>query len=194
MPLVVNETSRRAERADRLNLPERMALDGLVLRRLRIGDEDAIFETYAADPDVCRWLGIKRLPNVENARGFVLRMQEAWESGSEYAYAMVETDDRLFGVISVRIDITTGTFGYVLARSHWGHGHASRALSALADLVLDQPDIWRVQAHCAVENPASARVMEKAGMSREGLLRRYVINPNVALTPTDAYLYAKVRD
>ena len=121
-------------------------------------------------------------------------MQRSWAAGTEYTYAMVETDDLLLGVISVRIDITTGTFGYVLARSHWGRGHTSKALVALSDIVLDQPDIWRVQAHCAVENPASARVMEKAGMIREGLLRRYVINPNVALTPTDAYLYAKVRD
>ena len=51
-----------------------------------------------------------------------------------------------------------------------------------------------MQAHCAVENPASARVMEKAGLIREGYLRRYVINPNVSLEPTDALLYARVRD
>jgi RimJ/RimL family protein N-acetyltransferase len=44
-----------------------------------------------------------------------------------------------------------------------------------------------------VENIASARVMEKAGMAREGLLRRYVVHPNISAEPRDAYLYAVVR-
>lgn len=136
MPLVVNEDTRRPERTLPPIMPERVELDRLVLRRLREGDEPAIFERYASDPEVCRWLGIKQVRDIANIDSFVRRMQESWAAGTEYTYAMVEGDDLLFGVISVRIDITTATFGYVLAQSYWGRGHTSRALKALSDIVL----------------------------------------------------------
>jgi RimJ/RimL family protein N-acetyltransferase len=196
MPLVVNEETRKPERTTPLDIPERIELGGLLLRRLREGDEPAIFERYASDPEVCRWLGIKQVLDVANIGGFVRRMQESWAAGTEYTFAMIDPedeDDRLFGVISFRVEVTTVTFGYAIARSHWGLGHTTTALSALSDFVLTQPDIWRAQANCAVENPASARVMQKAGFTLEARLRRSVINPNISLEPTDALLYAKVR-
>ena len=45
----------------------------------------------------------------------------------------------------------------------------------------------------SVENIGSQRVMEKIGMTREGLMRRYIIHPNVSDEPVDSYLYAIVR-
>jgi len=50
-----------------------------------------------------------------------------------------------------------------------------------------------VQAFCDVDNLGSARVMENAGMQREGLLRRYVLHPNISDVPRDVYLYAVVK-
>ena len=73
MPLVVNEETRRPERATPLEMPERIELDGLVLRRLREGDAPATFERYASDPEVCRWLGIKQVrARVMEKAGMVL--------------------------------------------------------------------------------------------------------------------------
>jgi len=44
-----------------------------------------------------------------------------------------------------------------------------------------------------VENLASARVLEKAGMHREGMLRRWSVHPNVSPEPRDCLCYAIVR-
>jgi len=44
-----------------------------------------------------------------------------------------------------------------------------------------------------VENTASARVLEKIGIEREGILRRYIIHPNISSEPTDFFMYSKVR-
>ena len=52
---------------------------------------------------------------------------------------------------------------------------------------------WRIGAVCDVENRASARVMEKAGLEREGILRRWIIHPNVGFEPRDCFSYAMVR-
>ena len=51
----------------------------------------------------------------------------------------------------------------------------------------------RVWAVCDVDNTASARVMEKIGMTREGLMRRGVLHPNSSSEPRDCWLYAKVK-
>jgi hypothetical protein len=49
------------------------------------------------------------------------------------------------------------------------------------------------QAFCDVKNTASARVLEKLGMLRESLLRRWIIHPNISPEPGDCYVYAKAR-
>ena len=57
------------------------------------------------------------------------------------------------------------------------------------------PAIWRVQAFCDVENRASARVLEKAGLTLEGTLRRYMVMPNLGDAPRDMFCYApRVRE
>ena len=53
--------------------------------------------------------------------------------------------------------------------------------------------IFRAEATCDVENGASACVMEKTGMTREGVLRRYTLHPNLSDEPRDSFLCARVR-
>jgi RimJ/RimL family protein N-acetyltransferase len=83
--------------------------------------------------------------------------------------------------------------GYVLARSEWGQGYVPEALAAVIDVLWTRPEIYRIFAVCDVDNPASARVMEKVGMQREGRLARFIVHPNVSDEPRDAYLYAITR-
>jgi RimJ/RimL family protein N-acetyltransferase len=47
--------------------------------------------------------------------------------------------------------------------------------------------IYRAEAFCDVDHPASARVMEKAGMEREGILRRYFRHPSISEAPRESY-------
>jgi len=66
----------------------------------------------------------------------------------------------------------------------------SEALGALVNWVSAQPGIYRLWALCDVENIASARVMEKVGMQREGVLHRLLIHPAVSDKPRGCYCYA----
>ncbi len=56
----------------------------------------------------------------------------------------------------------------------------AEAAGCLVKHALRQAAIFRVQAFCDVENIASARTLEKIGMSREGILRRYIIQPSMS--------------
>ena len=69
----------------------------------------------------------------------------------------------------------------------------SEAAGAVVDRALAEPAIYRAEAVCDVENAAWARVLEKAGMTCEGRLRRYTVHPNAGPEPRDVLLYARAR-
>jgi len=82
--------------------------------------------------------------------------------------------------------------GYWVAASHWGRGLATAALEALTDHAFGAyPELRRLWAVPFATNPASARVLEKAGYTREGTLRQSAIKDGRVL---DQWMYALVRD
>ena len=106
---------------------------------------------------------------------------------------MRKEDEKLMGMINARIENKKWQIGYVLARAYWGNGYMTEALRALMAWALEQPEITLIWSVCDIENRASARVMEKAGMRREGRLARWSVHPNVSHEPRDAYCYSVVR-
>jgi ribosomal-protein-alanine N-acetyltransferase len=100
-------------------------------------------------------------------------------------YALVRrTDGAVIGAFDLRQSSPTRLgYGYVLARPFWGHGLMTEALTEIVGWALRQPLIWRIGDVCDVENLASARVMEKADLEREGVLRRWGVHPNLGEAP-----------
>jgi len=84
--------------------------------------------------------------------------------------------------------------GYIIGREYWGRGYMTEVVRAVSDWVLAQPEIHRVWAMCDVDNLASARVMEKSGMEREGRLRRWTVHPNTGPAPRDFWCYSRVKE
>ena len=62
--------------------------------------------------------------------------------------------------------------GYVISKDYWGKGLTTEVAKELVKFGFEEMDLVRVQARCDVENIASARVMEKAGMTFEGIIRK----------------------
>ena len=83
--------------------------------------------------------------------------------------------------------------GYALSRRCWGQGLMSEALASVVQWALAQPEIFRVWATCDLDNAASARVLERVGMEREGVLRRWLVHPNLSDAPRDALCYSIVK-
>ena len=102
--------------------------------------------------------------------------------------------DRPIGSISLTFESGgRALFGYVLAKKFWGHGFATEALTHLVNWSLAQPSLHRAWAYCDVENLASVRVMEKAGMQREGVLCRWHVCPTLGPEPRDCTVCARVK-
>lgn len=154
-------------------------------------DAEAIFRQYAQDPEVTRYLTWHPNRSIDETREFLQLCIAAWEARRSFQWAIVEKQsERLIGMVGFRVDGHKWELGYVLARRFWGRGYMTEAVKALVAWALKQPDIYRVWAVCDIENPASARVLEKAGMTREGTLRRWSVHPNIDDEPRDSYCYA----
>lgn len=83
----------------------------------------------------------------------------------------------------------TGYFGYWLGERYWGRGIMSAAARAASDYALDHFGLIRLEAYVFAWNPASMRVLEKAGFVREGILRKSVLKDGQLI---DQVLYARV--
>ncbi len=174
--------------------PESLETPRLLLRRPTPEDADVIFETYAQDPEVTRHLHWRPHRSLDDTREFLRRCEESWQSGSAFPWVITRREDhQLIGGIEVRIDGHRADLGYVLAPSHWGQGYATEATRAVVEWALAQPALFRVWAFCDIANPASARVLEKAGMRREGILRRWGPPTGASPEPVDCFCYAAVK-
>jgi RimJ/RimL family protein N-acetyltransferase len=157
-------------------------------------DAPAIFEGYAQDPEVTRYLTWKPHQNIRETEQFLLACGQLWRTGKDFPYAItLKDEDKLIGTFGLHPINSKIEVGYGLARPYWGKGYMTEALRAVIDWAFTQPDIYRIQAFCDVDNLGSARVMEKAGMQRKGTLQRYVVHPNISDEPRDVFLYAIVK-
>jgi RimJ/RimL family protein N-acetyltransferase len=160
-----------------------------------VSDAPAAFAAYANDPEVTRYLAWRTYAQPEPLADFLRSCTVVWTAGKgHFAWLMCRRgSDEPIGSIGCEFEGGKAMFGYALGRPHWGRGLASEALKTLVDWSLSRPEVYRAWAFCDVENPASARVMEKAGMDREGVLRRWHVCPNIGPEPRDCIVSAKVK-
>lgn len=176
-----------------MSWPERIETPRLVLRLPAPSDAKAIFDEYARDPEVVRYLTWRPHGSIADTTAFLERLRAAWDAGTERTWGLTLRDDRVIGMIGIRPHGFKADIGYVLAKPYWGRGLMTEAVSAVVDLAFADPAVHRVWAVCDVDNAGSARVLEKVGMSFEGILRRWIVHPNVGDTPRDTRCYSRIR-
>ncbi|MCG8492055.1 MAG: GNAT family N-acetyltransferase [Sneathiellales bacterium] len=178
-----------------LKFPDRCETERLLLRKPVTEDAVQIFGAYATDPDVARFLIWQPHKEPEETKEFIASCLEEWEESKGWPYVIAhrEKPEEPIGMIHLHRTAHDISVGYVLAKSWWGQGMITEAFIAVIDLCFSQHGIYRISAFCDVENSGSARVMEKAGLTFEGILRRHTIAPSLSAEPRDCKLYAIVR-
>ncbi len=155
----------------------------LETERLRLRDHRrSDFEKYYAlfaDPEVAEFIayGLRSDRKAQKRAFSAIRAQPALAARDKY-YLLAE--DRAsgefvgecgFDVIRREAGGGIAEAGYYIARSKWGAGYATEILGALIDYCFRELGLHKVMGTCDCRNLGSARVMEKCGMVREGLLR-----------------------
>lgn len=181
-------TGDRAGRAPHLDLP----VAGARLRPWRRGDEAALVR-HADNRNVWIMLG-DRFPSpytLDDAKEWI----EAALSQDPTVHFAIEVDGEAAGGIGLELqpDIfkRTAVIGYWLAEKHWGRGIATAALRVLTEHAFASFDLCRLQAYVFEHNPASGRVLEKAGYALEARLRQAATKNGRTF---DVLVYAMVRD
>jgi RimJ/RimL family protein N-acetyltransferase len=171
-----------------------IVIDGFVLRKPEPKDAEAIFRNYTQDPEVTRYLVWTPHRTLQDSAEWIRHCIEAFDAETNLTYVIAEAGtDEAVGMIGAKVTGHQAVVGYVLTKRYWGRGIMTQALTALGDELLSRPAVYRVYALHDVDNPASGRVMEKAGMVYEGLLRRAGIHPNISDEPRDSKLYARTK-
>jgi ribosomal-protein-alanine N-acetyltransferase len=173
-------------------IPKTLETERLILRRPRIGDARCVFEGWANDSDVAKYMSWPRHESLETTEHVIESWVKGWEEPNGGAFIITE---RRSGSIlgSTGFDLANpmvASTGYAFARNEWGKGYATEALRAIVVLA-ESCGVQRLFAYCHYEHRNSARVMEKCDFEFEGRLRNYMEFPN--LTPgevTDVLLYA----
>ena len=142
------------------------------------------------------WRGLRDVFPHPYGLGDALAFIGLCERMDPQTYFAIEVDGELAGGIGYtsRTDVERigAEVGYWLGRAFWGRGIATAALRLLSARAFDaDPELRRLWAVPFVTNTASARVLEKAGYTREGLLRQSAIKEGRVL---DQWMYAIVRD
>lgn len=177
-----------------MQMPEQLETERLILRKPHIDDARPIFEGWAQDPEVTRYLTWRPHQRIEETQAFVQSCLLAWEHKTRFPFMItLKENDQLVGMIDSRIDGPKLSIGYVAGRTHWGKGYVPEATRAIINWAFQQPSIYRVYATTDVDNTASRRVLEKVGMQCEGILRKYILHPNISDIPRDSYIYAIIK-
>ncbi len=173
--------------------PDEIQTERLLLRPPTEEDAERMFARYCQDADVCRYMSWQPHKSIDDSLVFV-RKTIADNAADLVAVRLIfsRASGELLGSVGGAFQSHRVQFGYCLARDAWGHGFATEAARAFVAEIMTDPRVWRMQAYCDVENVASARVLEKAGLSFEGTLRRYLVLPNLGDEPRDVLCYAKV--
>ncbi len=172
---------------DNLTLPT----ERLVLREFTERDLQAVYE-YASDSEVVRYM--EWGPNTEKeTRDFIKRAMASHgeKPRRDYQLAVVlKEEDRLIGSCGLHVsnpDHQEAWIGYCFNRHFWGKGYATEAARRLVAFGFDELKLHRIFATCDPQNKGSVRVLEKAGMRREGLLHEH---KRVKGRWRDSFLYA----
>ena len=174
--------------------PETITTDRLTLRKPRMEDASAVFSGWVQDPEVTLRLTWRPHESIEVTKSMLTRALDAWNGDVRFPFMIAEKEsNQLVGMIEIRMEGHRAELGYVVAKAYWGKGYMTEAVKAIIEWAFSQPQVYRVYATTSVDNIGSQRVMEKAGMQREGLLRRYIIHPNISAEPRDSYMYAIVK-
>lgn len=164
----------------------------LVLRPIALEDVEAAHDALQ-HLHVSRWLlSVPHPYSPQDAQAFFTRMLEHERTTGEpppWAITLVGESNRMMGCIGLHLTMRhrRGEMGYWLHPSLWGRGLMLEALQGVLHAGFEGFDLLRISAGHFPGNYASARVMQKAGMTREGCLKQYLIKDGQSL---DEVIYA----
>ena len=131
---------------------------------------------------------------IEESENFVKKSIENWKNQKEYDFAIFDSQDSKFvGGVSFNLlnrERGSANLGYWVRTSRQNRGIANAAAILLSKAGFEDLNLNRIEIAVAVENYPSQKAAEKAGATREGVLRQLL---SIGGKPHDAVMFSYIR-
>jgi [ribosomal protein S5]-alanine N-acetyltransferase len=160
-------------------IPTELQGERIIIRRLRMSDAEDLYR-HLKSRDVSRWLMTVPYPySKDEAVKFIRKSMVQWRQQTSYHFAiLLKENGGLIGGCAFRLvdfEHECVGIGYWLGKKYWHQGYATETAKLLLHLGFDVLGLYRVYAGHIEPNAASGRVLEKCGMTREGVWREAII-------------------
>lgn len=166
----------------------------LKLRKLTLDDAEDM-HLYGSNKEVTKHVFWDTHQSLSDTEAFIQYALDQYKNKQIAPWGIEHKQDKkLIGTIDfVRWlpEHRIAEIGYVIAPDYWGRGIATEAANAVIEFGFTKMNLIRIEAKCFKENIASARVMEKAGMTLEGIIQKGIFAKN---KHWDLKLYSILRD
>jgi len=166
----------------------------LILRPFVMEDAKAMYDNWASDPEVTKFLSWPCYKSIEDAYGILKLWTDSYKSADFYQWAIVlkELGQPIGSISVVNSDdrVNMAEIGYCIGKAWWGRGIMPEALEAVMNYLFEEVGMQRIEAGHDPNNPASGAVIRKCGMQYEGTLRRR-IRSNQGITDVAWYSILK---
>ncbi len=155
----------------------KLETERILLRPIEIRDLESIHRLHSF-PESARYNTLPIPRNIDQTRKTI----EPWlaenrmSDAKSYTFALhLKRETTFIGLCGIKLSrdkYKRAEIWYIVDPEYWNRGYATETVQAIIRFLFEKFDIHRIEAGCAVENSASIRVLEKAGMTKEGIRRK----------------------
>ena len=145
----------------------------LILRRFTEDDALEMYENWANDERVTKFLTWQPHKNAEETKGLLQAWVKSYENPATYNW-LIEFEGKAIGnigVVRLNEHSENADIGYCMGVNYWNKGLMSEAAKGIIDYLFEEIGMHRIRIQHAVKNPASGRVAQKCGLTYEGTER-----------------------
>lgn len=158
----------------------------LILRKMELTDAEYIFKNWTSDPLVSRYVSWDKHETLEQTKKYVEYKVNRY-IGHDYCFDWVvvlkETNEPIGEIEAVNVSLAHNLveMGDCYGSKFWNNGYGTEALIAFIDYMLNEVQVDKIIACHESVNPASGRIMEKAGMHYDATLPKYFVDKNTGI-------------
>ena len=146
----------------------KMETERLVLRPFQVQDAQQMFENWASDEEVTRFLTWPTHESVQVTKQVLESWVSSYSNRDYYQWAIVlKKTGQVIGSLSlmnVNDETASAEAGYCIGRAYWNQGIVTEAFKAMISFGFERIGLDQLEAYHDVKNPASGRVMKKCGL------------------------------
>lgn len=169
----------------------------LLLRKFKLEDADEVYKNYGSDPEVSKYVVWNQHKSIDDSLNFIKKCIDTYEDLNSYKWLVIEKNSNtIIGSISaVKVDEKNKVvaIGYCYGSKWWNKGYGTETLKRVIKFFFEEIGVETIYAEYLSANIASGKVMAKAGMKYEGVLRNRVIDKNTN-KPMNLESYSIIRD